>query len=135
MGPKANLVNGAAQETLRADPNTRRISPWRGKRGRPPAPTCHQSTAWSLAFLSFRKFRRLGPLQMINWIPPSELGIPEERVCVFKYGGRPLYIRFTLEDAERLEARARKHGISATELMRRMIKQHLDGDDPRPSDM
>jgi hypothetical protein len=72
---------------------------------------------------------------MMNSISPSDLGIPEEKVYVFKYGGRPLYIRLALEDAERLEARARKHGISAAELMRRIVKQHLDGDDWRRSDM
>jgi ribbon-helix-helix CopG family protein len=35
-------------------------------------------------------------------------------------------IRLTFVDAKRLETRARKRGMSATELMRRMIKQHLD---------
>jgi hypothetical protein len=73
--------------------------------------------------------------QKMNWIPTTKLGIPQEKVYAFHNGGRPLFIRLALLDAERLEARARKHGLSATELMRRIIKQHLDGDDWRPSDM
>ena len=71
---------------------------------------------------------------MKNSIPPSDLGIPEEKVYAFKYGGRPLFIRLPLPYAARLEARARTHGLSATELMRRMIKQQLDGDDWRGGD-
>jgi len=69
----------------------------------------------------------------MNRIPPSELGIPEERVYVLQWG-RPLFIRLPLSNAERLEARARKHRISTTELIDRIIKQHLDGDDWRGSD-
>ena len=64
----------------------------------------------------------------MNRIPPSELGIPEERVYVLQWR-RPLYIRLDLQLAQRLEARARKRGLSPTELIDRIIKQHLDGDD------
>jgi len=64
----------------------------------------------------------------MNRIPPSDLGIPEERVYVLQWG-RSLFIRLPLSDAERLEARARKRGLSPTELIDRIIKQHLDGDD------
>jgi hypothetical protein len=68
----------------------------------------------------------------MSWISPTALGIPEEKVFLFKYGGRPLFIRLSLLDAARLEARARTLGLSPSELIRRWINQHLDGDDWRP---
>jgi hypothetical protein len=65
----------------------------------------------------------------MNPIPPQVIGIPEEKVYLFQYGGRPLFIRLTLADAARLEARARKHGLCATQFIKALIKRHLDGDD------
>jgi predicted DNA-binding protein len=46
---------------------------------------------------------------------------------MFSTGDRPLFIRFMLAVAERLEARARTRGTTAAELVRRIIREDLDG--------
>jgi ribbon-helix-helix CopG family protein len=71
---------------------------------------------------------------MMSSISPSNLGITEEKIYLFQWGRRSLFIRLTLLDAERLDARARKRGVSATEFIRRFISQYLDGDDWRGND-